>query len=107
MTLAKAVESRNFKPTEKDEGLLSTYNGNLTTPEKAYIHYTKILKSKGVLGVSKEECEELNLSVIEDGAPFPEHASIDFKNHGKAKQGKIAKRLRSKAARRGWLYPHE
>lgn len=85
------ITSQVFRPTPKDENMLSAYNGDLITPEDSWKHYTGAPNnySIGVMAVSKEECGQHELPVVEDGEPFPEHVSIDYT--GKAKPLKINK----------------
>ena len=61
------------------------------------------LDSRGVLAVSKEECETLDLLVTPDPATFQEYALIDFSAYGKSATEKKAKLLKAKAEARGWL----
>lgn len=98
--------SQAFRPTPKDEQMLSVYDGDQITPADAFEHYSKNLElgSSGVLAVSMEECGAIELSVTPDPAPFPEHALIDFSAHGKSTIEKKAKLLKAKAEARGWLY---
>ncbi len=49
----------------------------------------------------------MNLPVIEDGEPFPEHCSIDFSALSKSEIEKKAKLLNALARQRGWLYYKE
>jgi len=98
--------SQAFRPTPKDEQMLSVYDNDQITPADAFEHYTKDLKlrSGGVLAVSMMECETLALPVTPDPGLFPEHALIDFSAHSKSATEKKAKLLRAKAEVRGWLY---
>lgn len=98
--------SQAFRPTPKDEQKLSVYDGDQISPTEAFEHYTKVLKldSSGVLAVSKEECEMLDLLVTPDPATFQEHALIDFSAYGKSATEKKAKLLKARAEARGWLY---
>ncbi|MBF0611565.1 MAG: hypothetical protein G8345_14300 [Magnetococcales bacterium] len=100
------VSSQAFRPTPKDEDLLSVYHGDLITPEAAWTHFNGQPKcsSVGVMGVSVAECEELALSARPDPLPFPEHAVIDFSTFSKSQIEKKAKQLRVRAEERNWLY---
>ena len=64
-----------FKPTRKDNGRLSVYDGDQISPQDAYEHYASLgHKAVGVLAVTVEECESLNLTVSPDPLPgFPQH----------------------------------
>lgn len=103
---AGKVSSQVFRPTPKDEAKLSMYNGDKITPEAAFEHFTKKLgfASNGVLGLEKQECVEQNLAVIDDAFPFEEHCSLDFSGLPKKEVEKIAKVLKLRAEKRGWLF---
>lgn len=103
------VTSQVFRPTPKDESLLSTYNGDMISPQGAFEHYTNkpSCQSFGVMAVTKCECDTHDLPVIQDGVPFPEHVSIDFSGKAKSAIERIAKLLRNVAEQRGWLYRAE
>lgn len=95
-----------FKPTRKDNGLLSVYDGDQISPHAAYEHYASLgYKAVGVLAVSVAECESLALAVTPDPLPgFPEHTTIDFTTLSR-KDIEIASRaLRERANARGWQY---
>jgi hypothetical protein len=96
------ITSSVFKPTPKDEGLLSVYNSQHFQPEMAHLHYTTISKldSRGVAAVSYEECIEQTLEVVADNNPFIGHASIDFRDKSTNQKEKIAKRLKRYAIER-------
>ncbi len=100
------ITSQAFRPTIKDDKKLSVYDNDMITAEKAYEHYTKklIKSSAGVMAVSVKECNELNLPVVSDPVPFPEHALIDFSEYSYPQSEKLAKKLRQKAVERDWLY---
>lgn len=100
------VTSQAFRPTPKDENRLSVYDGDLIEPEPAWQHYTVVLafSSMGVMAVSRAECAILDLPVEPDPAPFPEHAVIDFTGLHKNEIEKRAKKLRTNAEARGWLF---
>lgn len=100
------VGSNAFCPTSKDEGKLSTYNGDKIDAESAWQHYTDDLGHQSVdaYGVSFGECESLDLTVSEDPEPFLEHVVIDFNAHGSSAVKKKGKQLRKCAVDRGWLH---
>ena len=98
------VDKQAFIPSTKDEGYLSVYNGATFTAEASYRHYTEILESSGVLAVSVEECENIELPCIPDDHPFIGHCSIDFNSKSKSERRKCATELRDKAVERGWQY---
>lgn len=101
--------SQAFKPTKKDNGLLSVYDGDKIEAEDAWNHYTKILgfSSVGVIAVTVGECRSLGLQVRPDPAPFPEHAVIDFSDFSRSSASKKASNLVDFAAKHDWQHrPH-
>jgi hypothetical protein len=98
--------SQAFRPTAKDNNRLSVYNGSLIDPEASWLHYTEQLRfaSAGVLAITYGECITEQLSIIEDGVPFPEHCSIDFSGLESSEMTKKSKKLSALARDRGWLY---
>ena len=98
--------SQAFRPTPKDEQLLSVHDGDQISPEDAWRHYTQQLglMSCGVLAVSVAECCALDLQTVPDPETFPEHCLIDFSAHNKSATEKKAKLLKVKATARGWQY---
>lgn len=103
---AGRVTSQAFRPTPKDENLLSVYDGDQIQAQAAWQHYTATLglRSDGVMAVSNNDCTAEQLPVNADGIPFPEHVSIDFSAFVKSEVEKKAKILTRKAQERGWLY---
>lgn len=100
------VSSQAFRPTPKDQSLLSVYDGDQIDPTAAHDHYTGTLglPSIGVMGVQVRECEALELPACPDPKPFREHAVIDFRSHGRKATESKAKQLRARAEHRDWLY---
>ena len=98
--------SQAFQPNRNDAGLLSVYDGDQVAADAAWIHYTSIQRreSAGVVAVTVSECNGLQLPVTVDGAPYPEHASIDFRAFGGNALLNKAKLLRGLANARGWQY---
>lgn len=82
------------------------YDGDQIAPQPAYRHYTETLDcaSIGVLGVTVAECTELNLPVIPDPEPFPEHVVLDYSAFPKNTIETKSKLLKAKAETRGWLF---
>jgi hypothetical protein len=103
------VTSQVFKPTAKDERRLSVYDGDQITAETSWRHYTETLgfRSVGVLAVTVEECETLDLTAESDPQPFAEHAVIKFGDLSTSQIEKKAKRLKMAAEIRGWQYQTE
>lgn len=103
---ADRVTSQAFRPTPKDQQLLSVYDGDQTTADAAYHHFvgTPECKSAGVLAVTCDECSDQQLPVRPDPEPFPEHVVIDFSGLSNNQCEKKGKRLCTIAVQRGWLY---
>jgi hypothetical protein len=76
--------SQAFRPTAKDDGLLSVSRGSKTTAAAAFDLHTRVkgLQSVGVWGILVSHCADARLDVHEDPLtePFldPAHAVIDF-----------------------------
>lgn len=100
------VTSQAFRPTPKDESLLSVDDGSLVSPEASFERFnnTPNCESIGLKAVTKGECSSAELPVIQDGNPYPEHCSIDFTGLGRKPAERKAKQLRSYASQRGWLH---
>lgn len=98
--------SQTFMPTGKDEGLLSTYDGDLIDPERAWEHFTVCLgrSSCGVLGVEVGECSSIELNVRSDPDEFQEHVVIDFNGFGTKEIRRKASWLKGQALSRGWMH---
>jgi hypothetical protein len=100
--------SQAFKPTKKDEGMLSVALGSMTTPEQAFVHHTQILKrkSEGTWAVTVVESSEAGLDsyaqpLIDNSA----HGFIDFCGLGRGQMEAKAKILLHMARQRGRLHP--
>lgn len=95
-----------FKPTKKDAGKLSVYQGSMMSPKEAYDHYTETLHlaSDSVWGITVAECDDIGLSALPDPQTFTEHAIIDFNGKSLKKQEEAAKQLKARAIDRGCLY---
>jgi hypothetical protein len=104
---AFAVDKQAFTPTTKDEGKLSTYDGAKFSYQGSYEHYTKELKSAGVMGITEAECTVEGLPFTYDTVPFDGHCSIDFNGKTKSEKRICANSLRDYASNRGWLYQPE
>lgn len=93
-----------FTGTIRCPDKLSVINGSEISPEDALKQYRCIhANAKGVVYVTNEECDLLNLAVIESpGANNPFHCDIDLTGHDfKVKSVE----LYYKAKDHGWLYP--
>ena len=100
------VTSQAFRPTPKDEFLLSVDDGDRVTAEASWQRFitNPACKSVGVQAVSQAECTAQELTVIEDGKPHPEHCSVDFTAFDKKAIEKKSKLLRAQAETRDWLF---
>ena len=101
--------SQTFKPTRKDNGRLSVYDGDQISPQDAYEYFTNPppglgQRAVGVLAVAVAECESLNLTVTLDGDPIPAHAVIDFTTLSRRDINRAADELKGIANARGWQY---
>lgn len=100
------VTSQAFRPTPKDENLLSVDDGDRISAAKAFARFTAApnCRSAGVMAVAQAECAALELPVIGDGKPYPEHCSIDFAGCSPNERDRKAKRLAHGAQERGWQF---
>ena len=103
---AGRVTSQAFRPTPKDDLLLSVDNGDRIRADTAWTRFTSnpACSSAGVMAIAHAECEAQALPVIEDGEPYPEHCSIDFSAYEKKEVERKAKLLSRQAQTRGWLF---
>lgn len=102
------VGSPAFRPSKKDNGLLSVYDGDLISEQDAFQHFNAQpdCTSHCVCGVACREADSIGLaSRPEVEKYFPEHAVIDFTPYGTSRQKKLAQQLRNFAQERGILYP--
>lgn len=80
--------SQAFRPTPKDEGLLSVSRGAKTSAADAFDLHTRVkgLQSVGVWSVLVGQCTDAKLDVFEDPLtePFPDpaHAVVDYRGLG-------------------------
>lgn len=104
-TGVERATSQAFRPTP--DGKISMYDGDRITANASWAHYTKVLSlcSCGVMAVTPAECRRIGLPAIADGAPFPEHVSIDCRKVPSQRQIEAnAKKLRAAADARGWQF---
>jgi hypothetical protein len=107
--------SQPFKPTEKDENLLSLDRSSLTSPAASHDAYVASgLMSSAVYGLSVGEFETQSIDCRADPIEAKEgqsknvaHSVADFSPHKTSQQKNIAKRLKLKAISRGRLHPPE
>jgi hypothetical protein len=106
--------SQAFRPTAKDEGMLSVARSSLTTAAGAFeLHTTRLgLPSAGTWAVTVGECREQALNVVSDPRTSPPekvadpaHALVDFAPHSKNQRDAKGARLARKAVERGRLHP--
>ena len=97
------ITSQAFRPTDKDKGLLSVYDGAKITAENSWTHFTLVRghRSEGVYSLSVADCSDVGLEAREDPSEFPEHAVIDFtvcasKGQVKTKADLLASKARTK-----------
>lgn len=99
--------SQAFRPTKKDEGLLSVSRGSEVSAEESFDHHTGTLglRSAGAWSVTVDECGESGTQAIDDPTDeTPHHAVVDFRGFSR-KQAEIAgKRLLKYAMERGCSY---
>ena len=100
------VTPQAFRPTPKDENLLSVDNGDRVSAVASWSRFTGKpgCHSIGVQAVSQAECSAQQLPVLEDGIPHPEHCFIDFGALNKKQTELVAKLLRTQAQQRDWLF---
>lgn len=100
------VTSQAFRPTPKDEFLLSVDDGDRVTAEASWQRFiaNPACTSVGVQALSEAECTAEELPVLEDGNPHPEHCSVDFTAFDKKAIEKKSKLLRAYAETRSWLF---
>lgn len=101
------VSSQAFVPFPKDDGRLSTYDGDQITAEASHQHYTVNLglESIGVWAINGEEAASIGLTYQSDPVVGnPAHAVVDFGTLPEKECRKLAKRLRKFAVARGSLY---
>ncbi|MGL4423294.1 MAG: hypothetical protein ACRCZF_21720 [Gemmataceae bacterium] len=99
--------SQAFRPTPKDQSMLSVYDGDQITPEDSFLHYTTVwkLESVGTMAVTVDDCLAENLTAVPDPLEdCPQHALIHFIGLTPGQCEKKSKKLKAKAEQRGWLH---
>lgn len=106
------VGSQAFRPTPKDQRLLSVARASLTSAEAAYELHTGCnqLASAGTWAITVGECAEQGLAVRPDAVqeepcPDPAHAVIDFTSLSNSKVEAHGVRLARRANDRARLHP--
>lgn len=105
--------SDRFRPSERDENMLSVDRGSTTTAADAHALYTSSgRESAAVFGLSVAEfageqitCVEDPIEEAEETPANPHHALADYSGHEPNKHKNIAKRLKRLAVARGQLHP--
>lgn len=100
------ITSQVFRPTPKDQLMLSCYNSSMISAKQSYEHFTKNpdCQSVGVVSVLEAECTQEQLNIVHDGVPFPEHSSIDFSPYNEGQRKKKSKKLADLSSLRGFEY---
>jgi hypothetical protein len=98
--------SQAFRPTPKDQDLLSFDDGSRITAEASWQRHTglRCLASVGVMGLTVAECAGESLPAVADAVPDPEHVSVSFAGKTTGQRKAISKRLRDFAVARGWQF---
>ncbi|MFN3589618.1 MAG: hypothetical protein ACK4UP_09555 [Spirosomataceae bacterium] len=108
MISQQVFSSQTFKPTPKDGGLLSVYNGKVFDAYTAYEHFTsQEHPSVGVVAVTPNECDTIPVPVMEDNHPFEGHCSLDYRQLSGSSIKRAASTLKAFAQHRGWQYKLE
>lgn len=98
------VTSQAFIPFPRDDGNLSVYDGDQISARDSFEHYTRVLgnRSHSVWAVATREADCEGLIGRPDPLPdHPFHACIDFNAIPERAWRKAAKRLKSRALKRG------
>jgi hypothetical protein len=106
------VSSQAFRPTPKDQKMLSVARASKTTAQAAFELHTQCnkLASAGTWAVTVGECQALSLpvrhdEVTEGDCPDPAHSVVDFTALSNSKTEAQGARLARHANDRGRLYP--
>ena len=105
--------SDRFRPSEKDENLLSVDRSALVTAADAHAFYVGNGRAAvAVFGISVAEFNSEDISCSEDPTPAtdtkkanPAHALANYAKHSAKSQKNIAKKLKRLALERGQLHP--
>ena len=103
----EVVSSQAFRPEPWDENLMSVYDGDQMTAEKAWYHYTRDPNRPpppGVLSVTFAEYTAEELPVCPDPDTFPEHVLVDYRGFRTNQIKRKSANLRDIAVERGWQY---
>lgn len=98
------VQSPAFQFFTRDQGLLSTDDGDRINADAARARFTAKFESAGSMAVTPDECTKEVLPIISDGGTNdlpPEHVRIDFNGLSNGQVEKKAKNLRNAAVAHG------
>ena len=80
-------------------------DGDQVTAETSWRRHVEAdLKSAGVMSVYYSECTELEIPVVPDPVPYPEHVFLDFRGFPRSRVDMLAGLLTGVARDRGWCY---
>jgi hypothetical protein len=101
-----APTSQAFRPNTGDEGMMSVDRGSKSTPERAFVWFTKTKESVGTWGFTVGELStETQLDAIPDPlADNDAHSFVDFRGLSRKQCESQSKLLRRKAVERGCLF---
>lgn len=107
--------SDRFRPSERDQNMLSIDRSSLTTPSAAHSLFVSTGKeSVAVFGIGLGEfhnetieCFGDSVAATENNPANPAHALADYSSHTEKNQKIVAKRLKRLAVARGCLYQEE
>ncbi|AEI03030.1 hypothetical protein OCA5_c18940 [Afipia carboxidovorans OM5] len=105
--------SQPFKPTDKDQNLLSVDRSSIVSAEDAHVNYVNGgFQSSAVFGLTVAEfgyeaidCHSSPLDGTNGVPKNPAHSHADYSPHTSSRQKNIAKRLKIRALARGQLHP--
>ena len=97
--------SQTFRPTPKDQFLLSLYDGDRIDAEASWKHFISAgNNSVGVLSLLVREFVAEELTCHSSPEVFAEHAHADYTGFTEGQMRGIGKRLLVVALNRGWQY---
>lgn len=93
------ITSQGFRPTKKDNDILSLAHGDLVTPSEAQrLHRQRGHQSDAVATVNGSDCWDVDLIPVHDAEPAEEHVSLQFPvDASNSQKSNIARRLAAKA----------
>ena len=93
------ITSQGFRPTRKDDNILSLAHGEIVSPEESQQrHRARGYQSDAVATITGADCRQVNLRPIHDGDPAPEHVSMPFPpDASNSQRNDVARRLAAKA----------